>query len=271
MSDAGTSPLGDLISRSNFLNPGAAQSTRPAGASLPQLPQLPAITPRMPQTAALGEALMTRTQFATPDVVAGTPINYRLPQYTKKYQQKWANVDPAYGQAAVAAVQKIDATRILRGQPPLTEQETKVALDAAQARAVPIEQERDPTAIFSNAVKDIGDIGRSIIHLPETLWNEAGQIGNIPDALSKMDGLGDLSTVPVVRMIPGVYTVSNLANGTEGLKEIGRHPLMTALDVLPGVKKLAETAPVVKAAEADRLVALQQAQALVNGPDFSYG
>lgn len=258
------STFGDIASSSSFLN------------GNPVLPALPA-TGRTPVAGSagvsmgadlIGQAMMGGT-YAAPAVQTGTPINMRLPEYAKKFASKWSNVDPAYDQATVAAVKKIDAQRIVRGQPPLTEAETLTALKAAQTRQVGVDQERDPTAIFSNAVKDIGDIGRSVVHLPQALWQEANRLDEIPSALAQADGLSDtLLNTPGIRMLPGAFTVGNLANGAEGVKELGRHPLMTLLDIMPGAKKLAEAAPVVKAAEGERLAALGRAQvtALQGGP-----
>lgn len=229
----------------------AGTNARTFGTEFGQTPQSPTQTAGF-NASTLGSILQTpETKYTTPDLNSGTPLNVNLPQYTKSFESKWAQISSAdYKPDAIAALRKIDAQRIVRGQPPLTLPETLTALDSADARQVKLEQKADPTAIFSNAMDDLSAIGKSIIHIPELVVNEVKALDDLPGQLSKADSLTDITRLPGVRMIPGAYTVGNIADGTEGLKEMGRHPLMTLLDVLPAAGKLAKSTPVVKAAEA---------------------
>ena len=209
--------------------------------------------------------------YAPADVQEGSPINERLPQYTAKFLSRYE--DPnlgTYNPAAVTAVKKIDQQRILNGQAPLSDAEMQTALKAAQTRVQPIDQERDPTSLFSNAVADASAIGKSIIHIPELLVKEAMALPGLPGELAKAQDFEDITKAPGIRMIPGAYVAGELSRGSEGVKELGRHPLMAALDVLPVASKLAKGSTVVKAAEAENaaLAATREARALETGATY---
>lgn len=138
-----------------------------------------------------------------------------------------------------------DSKRVANGSPPMTKQQTQLAIQTAMTnqQATP-QPERNPLSFLSNLKADASDILKSIPRLPISLFHEATSIPNIGSEYFKnsqhMNPLSALLASPGVRLIPGAFTVGNALNGTGGLRELATHPLMTALDVLPGATKAAE-------------------------------
>jgi len=202
------------------------------GLPLPSLPSFPSFDLPGPLGSLLGGG------------PANPPLYTQLPKvqtaFTRKYsdpglQSALSSLPPSISNSFTA----YDLQRVNRGQMPLTGSQTLGALKTAvdQKAATPPPDE----GFLGNALADL----RSLIDIPHMvtgLVSEAQQLPEAPQKLSEVLGRGDLrdivaglQEVPGLRLVPGVYTASTLAQGGPGA--LLQHPLYTALDVLPYVKE----------------------------------
>lgn len=132
--------------------------------------------------------------------------------------------------------------KVARGSDPLTDKERVKAATAAQTgEAVTSTPDRNPLNVPVNIYKDLTDIVASVPKIPGALIEEVRDLPKIPERIAEAQASGAniveaVAQAPGVRMLPGAYTVGNLAGGGEGINEAVTHPLMTFLDVLPAAK-----------------------------------
>ncbi len=186
-----------------------------------------------------------------------------LPTASTSLQKKWGEFAPLLGDLDPAIPQSIyamDRDRVLAGKMPMSRPETARALLSAQrGETVTKSPGRNPLNVPGNALRDVRNIAASIFRLPGALIHEAESLPDAPrqlgEVLANANNPGEVVTgitqLPGVRMIPGAYTVGNVARGKEGIAELIEHPVFTGLDLLPGASKLAGATKVAKLAEAE--------------------
>lgn len=174
-----------------------------------------------------------------PDRRQREPILINQPRAARALENKYSgyfrDLESQYDQSIVNAMIDFDASRVERGQNPLSEEETRRALQTAQTgeQATP-EPKRGiaPWNIPGNAMRNLGDIVKALPQLPTALAKEVTGLGDIGTAMSEgKNPIHGIATAPGLRMLPGAYVAENIAGGTPG--ELLRNPLFTALDVLP--------------------------------------
>lgn len=151
-----------------------------------------------------------------------------------------ANLPPGVANALIS----FDADRARKGQSPLTDaQTTRVLQSAISGNATTPPKETAWYNLPVNAFHDVASIAASIPRLPLSLYHELQSLPALPDAISHALGAGnplatihELSQAPGLRLIPGAFTVGNLAAGDLGA--IARHPVQTVLDVLPAAHEI---------------------------------
>jgi hypothetical protein len=148
-----------------------------------------------------------------------------------------------------------DSQRVARGALPLNDTETAGVIQTAiTGRPSTPAPDRSMLNIPGNALRDLGDIVRSIPRIPTALVSEARAIPHVMSEANRLqaeEGLNPIAALaraPGVRLLPGAYTVGNLAAGD--VREAVTHPLMTVLDVLPFASKAAEGTRAAQAAAA---------------------
>lgn len=201
----------------------------------------------------------------------GAPIVQSLPRALSAVENKYS--DPAYiefikslpKEVRQASV-RMDIERAKRGQMPVPQMDAAKAALSAQTRDAttpsPTRRSVSPTAIPGNAVQDLKTIVGSLPHIPGMLVNELkataqGKFGEeykqgIKEGLNPITAL---SRLPIIRLVPGAYTVGNVAGGN--WREVLEHPLFTGLDVLPYASKVAKGSKVFKAADQEALSAIE--------------
>jgi hypothetical protein len=192
--------------------------------------------PQFPTSAIPSTAFQTTTNV-------GDPVAQNLPRNIASYQRLMARAAPGFAQvdpSVVSAFNQMQAQRLVRGQAPSSLPDTAKLLSAGQnLQAVAPVPDRPTgiTEIPGNIVKDAGQILTSIPKLPALLMKTGEQLPQAPQMLSKAIGdrsLEELSQVPGVNLIPGLYVGKNILTGN--LQEILKHPLMNALDALPALE-----------------------------------
>lgn len=189
--------------------------------------------------------ILSQDPVAPSAVSPGGPLLLNLPKaraamatkeqdvYTPVLQQGLS--DPA----TVQAIRKLDDIRALRGQMPMSKEQTLNAIKAATPTAEsPLGQavadrptHRGITDIPGNVVRDIRDVLTSIPKLPGEIIRNVQELPQLGERLAAAEkDPSKLSAVPFVGMIPGVYTLNNLTRDPGAIIE---HPLQTALDVMP--------------------------------------
>ena len=145
-----------------------------------------------------------------------------------------------------------DSQRVAAGNAPLSQEQTLRATQYAvtkqpQTSVAP----RSLWDVPGNAINDLKTIVGSIPRLldPRTYLNELREIPHIGEVYSKLRGQGlnpleAAAQLPGVRMVPGSFLVGNLTNPGE----LARHPLFTALDLLPVASHFAGMSPTFAAA-----------------------
>lgn len=137
--------------------------------------------------------------------------------------------------------------RAQRGIAPTSPQSTLQLLQSAKSKQAQTPgPDLNPLDVLGNVASDVGNLVAGIPKMPVQI---AHDIMHAPEAVAAL-GSGDINTIanaPLIRMIPGVYTASNLAQGN--VSELASHPVMTALDVAPyaeaaGVGDLIKKAPI---------------------------
>lgn len=154
----------------------------------------------------------------------------------RKYRgNNLADTRAAFGTDLTNAFVKWEVGRAQRGIPPLTTEQTLAALSSAKKnKAATPAPDRDPLDILGNVASDVTQIVSSIPNMPRQIANDVMHVGDIGTALEK-GGIPGLLQAPVVRLLPGAYTASNLIQGN--VSELASHPVMTGLDVLPYAMK----------------------------------
>lgn len=189
-----------------------------------------------------------------------------LPRATEAFTNKYADTKfrPFYSTLPTPVRNSLvnyDMKRVNRGQTPLPIADTIKAVAAARDRKASTESASpNPFNIVGNAIRNVKDLAAGVIRTPVALYEEGRDIIQTgPQRFQEALGAGnpfevieELSDVPGIRFLPGSYAVGNIAEGPEGWKELASNPLFTALDVLPGVNKLAEASPVAKAYSAQK-------------------
>lgn len=195
------------------------------------LPSLPSISLPGPLSGLLGGG-------------ASHPVVYsQLPKVQQSLQRKYS--DPGL-QTALGSIPSYirssfvdyDLARAQKGQMPLTGTQTLGALKSAtqHIQATPAPKE----GFFGRALSDIKSLV-DIPHIVTGLVGEAKELPEAPQKLSEVLGRGDirdviagLQEVPGLRMVPGVYTASTVAQG--GPQALLEHPVYSGLDILPYAK-----------------------------------
>ncbi len=185
-----------------------------------------------------------------------TPIIVNAPRAQQALQNKYGgymrDIASQYDPVIVQAMMDFDAKRVKNGQSPLSEQETLNALQAAQTQTQttpePQRSISSPMDWAGNAVKDIGDIVKAIPRMPLAMVNEARALGTIPEHMAQAENpLVGLASAPGIRMLPGSFVAEQVLGGNPA--ELLRHPVMTALDVLPMASAAARGTRVVRAVD----------------------
>lgn len=173
---------------------------------------------------------------ATPGPGGIGPYSPQLPDQQRALERKYQTIAQqlvSLPQAQVNALIDLDATRVSRGQAPLAYRNAdddtwRVLQTSLTGKPATAPAQRSIGNVPGNVLRDLGDIVRSIPRLPL--------------------GLLEMAKDPTkaTALIPGSYIAENIGNPGE----LARHPLMTALDVLPIAGKLAEGTKVGRAAKA---------------------
>lgn len=200
------------------------------------------------------------TEDENRSIIANLPSAQQ--RLTKKYTTLREQIaGTGISDQAYNAVLQFDAQRVARGAQPLTNDQTSLALLAAQTQA-PVTQppERDIKNVPGNAISDIRDIVTALPKLPFALWDEVQQLPNIGTKIAEAEAKGAnpitaIAQAPGIRLIPGAFTIGNVARGKEGFEELATHPIQTLLDILPYATKAASLTKVGQAAEASAAAA----------------
>lgn len=192
----------------------------------------------------IGGLLPSIPGLSSGDVQTPGPLDPNAPRAASALATKYTTYFPAleaqYSAPVIAAMKHYDQIRVQQGQSPLSEKETIKALQTAQTNqpATP-PADKSLLDVPGNAWDDLSNIVTSIPRLPMALYHELASAGDIGKSISEAKNpIEGLAKAPLLRMIPGAFVVGNIAGGTPG--ELLRHPLFTALDLLPGAEKLAE-------------------------------
>lgn len=178
-------------------------------------------------------------------------INPKLPETLSQLSQKWAQFQPYLPEVspdAANAVFDLDRQRVLRGQRPLGTKDTARALLAAhRGDTITPKPKRNPLNLLGNAAADVSTIAQGVFKLPATLAHEVMELPRFADRVAEGEGniAQRLLRAPGIRLLPGAFTAANIAGGD--FNEIATHPVMTALDLLPGANKLAKGTATAKA------------------------
>lgn len=180
------------------------------------------------------------------------PIVTSLPSTTAAFTRKYQTLAPQLNQlppAVVNALYQYDQQRAMRGAQPLGKQQTFNVLSSALTGQAATPEKQRGTGIFNlpgNAIHDLSTILASIPRLPHAIAQEITQLPQVPEDITNAlaqptigSKLAALTETPGIRMVPGAYTVHNVASGQPG--EILRHPLMTLLDIYPAAKQVGLT------------------------------
>lgn len=205
----------------------------------------------------------------TPTTLGGDtdrqPIIVNQPRAQRSIENKYAGymqeLQGQYNPRIINAMMAYDADRVARGQAPLSEEQTRRALETAQqGEAQTPEGQRSLLNVPGNALSNIGDIVRGIPRLPAALINEVTSLGDIGESISSAPNpIAGMAGAPGVRLLPGAYVVENLAKGTPS--ELLRNPVFTALDILPLANQAAKGTTLARTArESSEAVARGEAQ-----------
>lgn len=186
------------------------------------------------------------------------PIAQRLPQQERSLVRKYEELSPLLAASSIPpeiqhALVQFDAARVSRGQNPLTRRQTAhAAIAATTGQPSTLPRERNPlspTSFLPNLTRDIRAIASTVPKLlipspNNPLIKEVSELADAPEQIAQQLANGEniitaLSRAPGIELLPGAFAVGELARGREGVKELARHPLMTALDLLPYAGKAA--------------------------------
>lgn len=193
------------------------------------------------------------------------PIQVNAPRAQRSIENKYGSymreLQGQYDQRIINAMMAYDSDRVARGQSPLSEEQTRRALETAQTgEAQTPEGQRSLWNVPGNVISNIGDIVRSVPRIPAALVNEVTSVGDIGQSLEEASNpIAGIASAPIFRMLPGAYVAENLAKGEPG--ELLRNPVFTALDILPLANQAAKgTRLATTAREASEAVARGEAQ-----------
>lgn len=171
-----------------------------------------------------------------PSLITGLPT--ALTALQSKYTKAIPTLQQAISQGQVSqqsvnALAAYDQRRVLQGQSPLGPQQSAGALQTVTTgQAATPNPSHSAWDVFGNAGRDLKAIVGSIPHIPGQLVSEATHLGDIPsDIANAPNPITGLLQAHGIRLIPGAYTLGNLAEGGKGISELIHHPLMTGLDV----------------------------------------
>jgi hypothetical protein len=188
-----------------------------------------------------------------------SPVSVNLPRAQRSFVNKYNDIGSDLEQVPPEirnALIDFDLQRVQRGQPPISRRQTSLAvLSAIQNKAITPEPKKSAVNVWGNAISNIQDLVTSIPKLPFAAVQE---IKELPQFASKvrenqeagMNPISAIARAPGVRLIPGAYTVGNIAEGPEGITTALENPVFTALDVIPGAQKAAASTALGKAAKA---------------------
>lgn len=212
---------------------------------------------------------MALEDFVTFQLLNNAPAGPVAPDdFTADIASKYAAQSPlgAFSPSVRAALEDLDRDRVARGAKMLGEAETRRLATAAQTRQLQTPApRRNLVNVPGNALRDLRNIVTGIPMLPVAAARELADTARIPEHLANassqgMNPVAAIATAPGVRMLPGSFVVGELAQGTAGLRNLAEHPLMTALDVLPGATKLAKGTTAARVAEESAAAAARAGQ-----------
>lgn len=198
---------------------------------------------------------------------AGQPLVTRLPGAVTSLKNVLA--DPGFQRAMTGmspqtqqSLMSFQLDRVRQGNNALNPvNATKAALAAETGRQITPIEDRPLLDLPGNAVKDITEIVKSLPRLPAAMVDEVKDVADgFADDRKELKQQGITNPIaqflnmPGIRLIPGTYVAGKVAEGQPG--EILRHPVMSALDVLPYASKAASGTRVAKIAAAERDAAL---------------
>ena len=237
----------------------ASSTPTPVPVVSPFAPRLPtAMTDALAKGAGTGTSSSSSTPSSASSLDTSSVIT-NLPaarhQFVTKYSRLKSSIASLPEDVRTAIVHE-DVSRVQQGRAPMTDNETLAAIVtlATKKPATPPPEKRGAWDYIKDlpgaAVRDVRTILSSLPHLPEAVAEEASQeLPNFGDryreALARTHNpLSALAESPGIRFIPGALTVSNVAQGTAGLKNAAEHPVTQILDVAPYVGKAAEATKV---------------------------
>lgn len=210
----------------------------------PPLPSAP-LVPQLPMVGGIVAPFIGQAQTRP-------SIDPNLQKNLRSMQRKWQDIAPIIqpmgnstsGAPILNTLLDLDRQRVARGQLPMTKQQTAKAAQALLTGELSTgKPKRNPLALHSNAISDLASIVKAIPRIPSAIVSEVLEAPKGFAEVSAALGRGDIAAAleaPGVRMLPGAYVAANLARGD--VAELARHPLFTALDVLPAAKQLAPAA-----------------------------
>ncbi len=187
-----------------------------------------------------------------PNAVTAIRNRYSDPGFAGQFNQL-----PGVVQQALRAQ---DIERMRKGLMPAgADNMLKAGVAAATQDDVTPAPERSLTNVVGNAVDDVKLIGKSLTHIPGMLLEQIKSIPKFEEKYDENRAAGQnpveaFLNLPLIQFLPGSYVAANVAGGNPG--ELARHPVFTALDVLPYAQKAAKSTKVFDLAEQEYLTAL---------------
>lgn len=184
-------------------------------------------------------------------------LDTKYPEHLASLTNKYAELSKevsALPEAQRNALIQYDSARVAKGASPLTKEQTRLVIQTLQSgEAATAPPDRKVGSVLTNFRSDLSDILKSVPRIPLGIMHEATDLPHIGERIqeNRAHGMNEVAAVlnaPGVRMIPGSFTLGNLAQGGKGVKELATHPLQTFLDVLPAAHSLAAGTDVAKAA-----------------------
>jgi len=251
-------------------NPFADQTTTRFGSQVAPINPFSPIAPNLPDElqARINANVAGEPEPAPAPDTTGldtSAIIPNLPNAQGQFVAKYKRLGPSVQQLpqdVKASLLQIDYDRVQKGQSPLNDKETLGAIVSVMKKGQATPQAEDHSILHTiknlpgAAVDDAATVLKSLPHLPGAIVKE---VQSLPRFAAEMDeatkrtgnGLSGLAEAPGIRMLPGAFTVSNLAQGPDGIRTILEHPVMTGLDVLPYASKAASATKVGALAEAE--------------------
>ncbi len=197
------------------------------------------------------------SQFTDPEdnaPIGGSPgpLAVHRPEKMESFQRKWGAAATALQARGIpreawAPVMEIDLQRASSGQNVLSANETLLAIRAAHTGDAQMEHPKGN--ILTRAARDVRQVVSAIPKLPLMMAEEVTKLPQtlptVAEGIQEGD-VGKIAGAPGVRMVPGAFTVENIAEGRSPLD----HPVLTLLDVLPYAGKAVGALPKVKTASA---------------------